>query len=198
MVLFGILLLDPSCKKLCVPASYSFRINNCMIQPDKDSINIGDTLYFNSVFSTTMINLTDGKNIDYSSADNMGDILGVGELIGQNTISDAVKYFSYIPMVGKIYTDSSVDPFRVKQTSYSEENGYYILKFGIVPQKSGIYIFSIADMPDVVRKCARSSIIMQFSSSINNHLYYLKDIYYGGGPIIYSGDPTHTYSFKVK
>jgi hypothetical protein len=65
-----------------------------------------------------------------------------------------------------------------------------------VPNKKGIYALSIADMPDVVANCARSAIILKFSSTIDRHLHYLKDIYYGGGQID-SLDSTHSYCFKV-
>lgn len=196
LLIFGVLVAISGCHKLCSPSHYVFNADGCILQPNKDSIHIGDTLFFTSSTPTLMINLGDGKKIDYSSAVNFGSDLGVAELTGVNTAGDAVSYFSYVPQKGEIYTDPKLSPGRVKQLKYVIQNGSYELSFAIVPNKKGIFGISIADMPDVVADCARSSISLKFSSNINNHLHYLKDIYYGGGQIN-ALDSTHTYCFKV-
>ena len=190
------LLINSACHKLCVANHYIFNIDNCIIQPDKDNINVGDTLFFTSITSTTMVNQSDGRSINYSSADNLGSVLGVAELIGTNSSNDAVNSFLYIPMKGRIYTDPTLSPNRVKQLNYIEESGYYKLSFAVVAQRKGVYGLSIADMPDVVRNCDRSVIAMKISENVDSHLHYLRDIYYGGGPIN-SLDSTHAYCFKV-
>ncbi len=196
LILIGNCFINSGCHKLCVPNYYNFHIDSTVIKPTQDSIVIGDTLFFESTTSTRMINESDGKLVDYSGADNLGSVLGVGELLGLSQIGDAVNYFSYLPIKGQIYTDNHLSPNRVKQILFAEENDSYKLSFAIVPQKKGIYALSIADMPDVVRKCDRSVISMKFSPNINNHLHYLKDIYYGGGAVD-PLDSTHSYCFKV-
>jgi len=196
LILTGCFFINSGCHKPCVPNHYNFQIDSTSIKPAKDSITIGDTLFFESITSTSMTNKSDRKLINYSGADNLGSVLGIGELVGLNQIGDAVNYFSYIPIQGKIYTDNQLSPNRVKQIIFIEENGSYNLRFAIIPQKKGIYVLTIADMPDVVRKCDRSVISMNFNLSLNNHLRYLKDIYYGGGQIN-PLDSTHAYCFKV-
>ena len=84
----------------------------------------------------------------------------------------------------------------VKQTVYKEQNGFYKLKFALIPNRPGIYGISIDDLPNVARECDRAAIVMEFSPDLDKHLHYLKDIYYGGGTIA-SFDSTHVYCFKV-
>ena len=196
ILFFCWLMVNYGCNKLCTPNHFVFNATGCVIQPNKDSIRIGDTLFFSSSIPTLMTNLDDGKKIDYSAAVNFGSILGVAEPTGVNTSSGAIDYFSYIPQKGEIYTDPTLSPNIVKQTKYIEQNGNYILSFAIVPKRKGIFFITIADMPDVVKDCARSGITLKFSSAIDSHLHYLKDIYYGGGQIS-ALDSFHVYSFRV-
>lgn len=65
----------------------------------------------------------------------------------------------------------------------------------VIPKKKGIYTLGTSDMPDVVKNCDRSAITMNITNK-NSHLHYIKDIYYGGGPIN-PLDSTHSYCFKV-
>ncbi len=184
------------CRIACVPNHYTFKIDNCIFQPNKDSIKVGDTLFFTASTLTTMVNQSDGKSIDYSGAANLGSALGVTELVGPNIANDAVNAFSYLPIKGQIYSDAAASPNRIKQIKFQEENGNYKLSFVVVAKKRGIYALNIADMPDVVRKCDRSAISMTFPSSLDVHLHYLKDIYYGGGQIN-PFDSVGVYCFKV-
>ena len=127
----------------------------------------------------------------------MGDVLGVKEITGLNGKSGAIPYFSIVPEIGKVYTDSTVpSPDMVKQTEYQEQNGFYKLKCGLIPHRPGIYGISIADLPNVAKECDRAAIVMEFSPDLDKHLNYIKDIYYGGGTVP-SFDSTHGYCFKV-
>ena len=191
-----ILFISSGCHKLCTPNYYNFAINNTIFYPELDSITIGDTLFFKSATPTDLINLSDGKQIDYSNSPNFGSIIVFTELIGINQSNDAVGDFTIIPIKGKIYTDSSApSPGRVKQAIYAEENGEYILSFALISKKKGIYCLSTGDMPDVVKHCDRATILMNITDT-NSHLHYLKDIYYGGG-IVNHLDSTHNYCVKV-
>ena len=196
LLIFGMLVIISGCHKLCSTNHYVFNANDCIFQPSKDSIKIGDTLFFSSITPTLMTNLDDGKKVDYSSAVNFGSVLGVAELIGINAANGAVSYFTFISQKGEIYTDLKLSPGRVKQLKYIKINGNYELSFAIVPNKKGIFGISFSDMPDVVADCARSAVTLKFSSTFNTHIHYLKDIYYGGGQIN-SLNSTYTYCFKV-
>lgn len=191
----AIIFIATGCGKLCHRNYYNFNIASTTFSPSKDSLKLGDTVFLNSKTPTKMINISDGKEIDYSNSSNFGSVLGVGELIGINDTKDAVMNFNFIPIKGQIYTDNGPAPGRAKQVKFLEENGYYILSIGIVPQKKGIYILSTADMPDVVKNCSRAAITMKITN-VDPHLHYLQDIYYGGGQI-YPLDSTHAYCFEV-
>jgi hypothetical protein len=60
---FGVLVTISSCHKLCSPSHYVFNADDCIIQPNKDSVHIGDTLFFTSSTPTLMTNLGDGKKL---------------------------------------------------------------------------------------------------------------------------------------
>ena len=191
-----ILLFFVACHKPCVPNHYTFSIDSVLFTPAEDSIRIGDTVFFESATPTKMMDNSNGRTIDYSGVNNFGSILGIGEIIGINNIKDAVDSFSFKPIKGSIYSDSKFSPTRVKQIKYIEENGYYRLSIAIIALKRGVYIISTSDMPDVVRKCDRSIITMKINNNTDQHLHYLKDIYYGSAQMN-SLDSTHAYCFKV-
>jgi hypothetical protein len=197
IVIFGILFINSGChKSFCTPHHYNFSINNTIFYPELDSMAVGDTLFFKSETPTNLINIADGKAIDYGKASNFGSIIGFTELVGLNQTNGAVDDFIIISNKGKIYTDNSVpSPDRVKQAIFAEENGEYLLSFAVIPQKKGIYALGTGDMPDVVKNCDRSAISMKITN-VDPHLHYIKDIYYGGGPIN-PLDSTHSYCFKV-
>jgi hypothetical protein len=167
-----------------------------MFYPQRDSIQVGDTIYFLSHSSTHLKNLSTGQNIDYSKSVNFGTAIGAIELSTPNTQIGAVHDFTWVQIKGKVFTDSSIpSPDIVKQAFFAEENGQYVLSFAIVALKKGLFSFSVADMPDVVKNCDRAGIGIKITNS-DNHLYYLKETYYGGGTIA-SIDSTHNYCFKV-
>lgn len=191
-----VLLFFVACHKPCVPNHYTFSIESVLFTPNKDSIRIGDTVFLESVTPTKMMDNANGRTVDYSGANNFGSTLGIGEIIGINNIKDAVDSFSFKAIKGSIYSDPKLSPTRVKQIKYLEENGYYRLSIAIIALKRGVYIISTSDMPDVVRKCDRSTIAMKISNNADQHLHYLKDIYYGSTQID-PLDSTHAYCFKV-
>lgn len=64
-----------SCHKRCIPANYALTGGISTISPDKDSILIGDTLWFNSSFPVKLKYPNAGGNdslvIDLSGASNV-------------------------------------------------------------------------------------------------------------------------------
>lgn len=192
-----ILLFNSGCHKfLCTRHYYSFSIDTTLLYPLKDSIAVGDTIYFLSRTSTHLKDLSTGQSIDYSKSVNFGTAIGATELSMPNTQRGAVDDFKWIPIRGKVFTDNSIPSSDVvKQGIFAEENGQYILAFAIVPTRRGIFSLSVADMPDVVKDCDHAGITMKLTTT-DNHLHYLKETYYGGGPIA-SIDSTHIYCFKV-
>lgn len=62
-------------------------------------------------------------------------------------------------------------------------------------QKVGTYCLSIIDIYEARKNCDKISVEIKMENN-DNHLHYLKDIYYGGGEIA-PLDSTHTYCFKV-
>lgn len=194
---FGFLFTNCSCHKfLCTRHNYNFSIDTTVFYPQRDSIHVGDTLYFSSYTSTTFKNIDDGQSIDYSKADNFGGIIGAIELSEPNIEKGAIGDFTWIALKGKVYTDNKVpSPEIVKQAIFTEEDGLYILSVAIIPLKKGIYSLSTGDMPDVVKNCDRATVTMKITNT-DAHLHYLQETYYGGGPVN-KLDSTHTYNFKV-
>jgi len=181
---------------LCTKHYYNFSIDTTLFYPQQDSIPVGDTLYFLSTTSVRFKNSGNGQIIDYSNADNFGSAIGAIELSKPNIEIGAVDDFKWIILKGKVYTDSSVpSPDQVKQAIFAQDNGLYIISVAIIPLKTGLYSFSTDDLPDVVKNCDRAAITMKITNT-DNHLHYLRDTYYGGGPVD-ELSATHTYSFKV-
>ncbi len=196
-ICFGFLTINCSCHKLaCSKQFYNFYIGTTLFYPQNDSIHIGDTLYFLSHTNSNLKDVNTEQIIDYSKADNFGSTIDAIELTIPNAKVGAVNDFNWIGIKGKIYTDNGTpSPDIVKQITFEEENEQYILSFAVIPLKTGIFSISTSDLPDVVKNCNRASITMKITNT-NNHLYYLKKTYYGGGPIA-SIDSTHTYNFRV-
>lgn len=82
-----------------------------------------------------------------------------------------------------------------KTIKYSQDQDIYDFSFGIIPMKRGIYCLTIIDIYQAMKKCDKISVSIVMTNN-ESHLYYLSEIYYGGG-VIDATDLTHSYCFKV-
>ncbi|HEY2721436.1 MAG TPA: hypothetical protein VGI82_06915 [Chitinophagaceae bacterium] len=186
-----------SCHKLCIPAQYDSTGGVATISPDLDSVRVGDTLLFNSIILTEVRysqGASDSGTYNLSGAKNVATDIHLTSPTGFNQQVGAVDSFLFLPKKGAIVTNE-LDPTAAKSISYVEENGNYIFQLGIIAQKKGIYFFDVIDIYQAMKKCDKISVTVLLNNA-DNHLHYLKDIYYGGGAIS-PIDSTHTYCFKV-
>jgi hypothetical protein len=182
--------------KSCVEANYSFAFQSQII-PDRDSINIGDTIYLISSFPTKLKDQNTSIEINYSEANNLGSTLGVGELInGDSFPKDAIFNFSYISVKGRIYNDRNVaSPDGVQQLVYEELNGNYELKVGLITLKKGIYVLGIGDGLGIGRRaCEKASFFISLGNT-SQHIYFYQN--WRPGYILTESDLKHIYCFKV-
>ena len=195
-ILFLIVLI--SCHKLCITSQYNFNGGVANIFPDKDSIHIGDTLWFSSSIPVnlkyTSGNSSDSIYYSLSGAKNMITDFHLTTPLGINSQVGAIDSFSFISIKGSIQLNPLI-PHAGKTISYVEEGANYLVTFAIVAQKKGVYFLNIIDIYQAEKKCDKISVVIMMNNA-DNHLHYLKDIYYGGGPIN-PLDSTHSYCFKV-
>ncbi len=187
---------DPPCFN--PDPSYSFAVT-AHFTPDKDSIQIGDTLYLVSEFPSTMIPIGGQEPVGYTHSTGIGNSLGIVELTETSKRSaDAVNSFDYINVDGLIYNSKDIpSPGRFQQLKYKEVSDKYLLKVGFIPKKKGIYLIGIGSGLSNGRKTGDKCTKASFQTTLTNkdpHLYYYED--WSGLPM----DPFATnisYLFKV-
>jgi hypothetical protein len=178
----------------CRESIYSFAIA-IKAYPDKDSINIGDTIWLEINEPTTLNDIQTGRMIDYSGAANLGTAIGIAELISANTTNTAGNtFFKFFIADGKEILRSDTNKFR--EYSFIEISNRYEFKLGLIPQKKGVYKMFISNASNVFRttnKCTKAGFGITFKDT-DQH-FYLNEVSFPG--IILSGK-NGVYFFKVK
>ena|ERR1017187_6612432 len=192
-----------SCHKPCIPASYALTGGLSTFLPDKDSIHIGDTLWFSSSFPVnlkyTNFGGTDSGVVDLSGATNVGTDIHFNSSPKKDTITGALNSFFIIPVIGQAEVNS-FSPDAAETITFKEEQGYYRASFAMVAQKKGVYCITILDMYELIKKCTTASVTIPISSTVNQHLNYLDSVYFPGSiyePSIPIFELTHDYCFTV-
>lgn len=175
-VLALVVLINSGCPRPCIDAHYAFSIQS-QFTPDKDSINIGDTIFLTSATPIKMKDTNSGSEINYSNAKNFGSNLYVVKLLSNSTaINDAVFDFDYFSIKGRVYNDTSIpSPNRVQQLSYQESNSSYEVKIGIIPRNKGIYFLSVGNGLSTGRSKNRNCEKAEINITLNNtnqHFYF--------------------------
>jgi hypothetical protein len=175
-----------SCKRLLCSnqVQYLFYRGNTSVYPNNDSVNVGDTIWFNSTIPEKLKWVTvngDSVTEDFSNASDMVTNLNMSELIGQNDFRGAVDSFEFLPLKGEI-NPIPATPGLGKAAQYAKISSSYVCSFAIVPKKKGIYLIQILDIFKATKKCTNASVQIVYSGD-DQHLHYLKDIYYGGLPL---------------
>lgn len=200
VLLIGITIMCNRCRHPC-PMEVSYNFNASLdIRSGREYVRIGDTIFFESIVPSEMRNTSDNALINFSGSKNFGSTLRIGRLVHDSaTIIDAVAWFDYYPIEGKIFTSNNNAPDRVKQLLYNEKDDSFILKFGLIPKDTGIFLVAVSDAINVTRnkgKCERANIEITITNR-NKHLDYLQDLYYQDHPMAET-DKTHAYCFVVK
>jgi hypothetical protein len=187
-----------ACHKPCLPAKYSFTGGTASVFPDKDSIQIGDTLWFATSLPLTYKYWNGGADssvYNLSGATNVATDIHLTALIGPNQLVGAIDSFLFTPATKGSYRTHSLIPQAGKTITYAQGSNSYDFSFGIIAQKKGIYCLTIIDIYQAMKNCNKISVVVEMKNT-DSHLHYLRDIYYGGGNID-QVDLTHSYCFKV-
>jgi hypothetical protein len=182
------------CHKPCNEPDYNFSVFEAF-SPERDSMNIRDTLFLNCEIPKMEKDINTGKVIDFSNLGNLGDNLVISDISKfRDAKREAADSFLYINIYGKIYSDNN----GAKQFQFMETDSSYRLKVGLILLKSGSYVFTIPDAIGVYRnghvKCGVGNYAV-LNSNMKKHLYLFEDLW---GPIISVYDKNRSYCIKVK
>jgi hypothetical protein len=180
-----------SCGKPCHEPDHNFRIFDSFF-PEKDSIKIGDTLFFTCIILKMETDIDTHVLINFSNLDNLGNNLIVSDISKFNQQRNAADSFSFFNVYGEIYSDQ----YSAKQLKFEESDTSYSLKVGLIALKAGRYIFTLPDAPGIYRKghlkCGRGNFEI-LNSNVDKHLYLFENIW--GQLSTY--DSLHSYCIKV-
>lgn len=190
-----------ACGKLgrgCADTKFVFQ-SGIRAYPDRDSVHIGDTIWFEANVPTSLTDTKTNQVIDYSGAVNMGTYIALDRLTGGSIANPSGVYaageFNYVLITGQEFTNTF--PQRTRNFLFTETNKQYSLKFGIVPQKKGIYFAGIGNPANVSRKsdpCTKAGYSIKFINT-NQHLYFYQND--RPGYVIQGLELTNAYCFKV-
>lgn len=192
--------LFATCKKHkgeCIGNAYSLK-EKWNILPEKDSINVGDTLIFTSTFSNRPYDFNSSTNVDFSGSALVGTSFFIRSINGFNNLKDAVDSFDFFTISGKLEQNSSA-PKRTKDIFWLEENNMYKIKFGMIAKKRGDYSFVSPNATGKLNKqntCESGAGIILNNSNIKNNAYLFYPYY--GGPFIPLDDSAHLFCIRVK
>ncbi len=181
----------------CSDNIYSFNSDSAKVYPDKDSIQVGDTLWLEASTPTTVKDSTTGKTVDYANAENMGIAISM-LLFNENSTSNpnptyGLSDFDFAIKEGSYYTSNQY----ANNYLYDEANGYYNFKIAVIAHQTGLYALSISDAINVYRKddkCTKASFSITFQQT-DQHLYLYQNLY--PNQEISEYERTHLYCFKV-
>jgi hypothetical protein len=192
------LIIVSSCHKPCMPRQFTLNGGTVSISPDKDSIHVGDTLWFICSVPANLkyyvSNISDSGSYNITGATNFRTDFHLTTPVGVGLQDDAIDSFSFILGQGSAQPEP-LAPGSAKTISFALNSDKYIVSFGMVAKKKGIYVLIILDIYQAMIDCDKLSVTI-LMNNIDEHLHYLQDIYFGGQPID-ALDATHSYCFKV-
>lgn len=121
----------------CTENIYSFNLG-IKAYPDKDSSEVGDTLWLEVNEPTTLKDFRSGNDIDYSGAENLGSVISFHELSTDRQLTiPAIAKFNYNLQKG--VERNVLDPSFEKQYLFIEEGKFYKFKLGLIAREKGIF-----------------------------------------------------------
>lgn len=174
----------------CDKTIYTFQIG-VKAYPDKDSVQVGDTIWFeiNEPVSFTDINTND--TVNYSGAVNLGSALGFGRYIKINDAIEAANDFDYILISGSEVPNPNTS--QIREFLFIQQSNHYIFKLGIIPKDTGVFGVGFSNAQNVYRnnnKCTKADFLIHFKNT-NQHFYLNPNI---SGTVEL---PEGSYFFKV-
>ncbi|MEP7229636.1 MAG: hypothetical protein ABI691_05260 [Ginsengibacter sp.] len=195
--LIGLFLIFFGCRKPCTKNHYDFN-GTSVFSPEKDGINIGDTIWFNSIISIKNLDTKSNQIIDYSGASNVSTQINFNTANSTDPTIGSIDSFKFIKGKGEISINTNF-PQASMAVTYVEEKDNYLLSFGIIAIKKGVYVITEVDLENSYKKCSDAYVTITLNN-INKHQHYLDSTYYPNSP--YGNTiplivQTHSYCFKV-
>jgi hypothetical protein len=192
----SLFLIKCDCKKLqidCTKIKYNFQLP-MNAYPDKDSINIGDTIWLEIDESTILKDSISSSNIDYSGTENLGTVISFNKLITVGKLEYAIDKFKITVLKGQKLKQSNIDA----EYSFSEENRRFKFKLAIVPEDSGIFRMILSNSNNTYRKndeCTKANFNIEFKDTQLHGYYYNV---FDPNVVIDTSNKGNVYYFKVK
>ena len=194
LIFCGAISVFGHCKKNCATVFYNFELG-IRAYPDRDSVNIGDTIFFEIDEPVTLNDAGTGLLITYNQTKNLGTAISFAELISTNVVNQ----FANNDFKIKLFKGVDVarpDTNRYREYLFAEVNQRFQFKIGVIPQKKGVYKMFVSNSANVSRendKCAKANFAINFKNT-NQHLY-LNEISFPGVILPAGGG---VYLFRVK
>lgn len=180
----------------CPTSTYSFGID-ARVYPDKDSINIGDTIWAEINAPDVFVDRNSNQQISFGNAANMGTNMGFQKLISNSPpqIEGAINKFKFLLVEGTFVPNPHpiIEDTILKNFIMKDINGKYLFRLAIIPQDTGTFRFNFGNFVGVYRQnnpCPKADFITTIIGT-NQH-YYL----FPGGIGIPPGGPD--YCFYVR
>ncbi len=192
----SLFLIKCGCKKLqidCTQIRYNFQLP-VKAYPDKDSINIGDTLYLKIDESSILRDSISSSNIDYSGTENLGTVITFNKLVAVGKLEYALDKFKISVVKGQKLKQSDIDV----EYSFLEEDGRFKFEIAVIPQNSGVFRIIISNSNNTYRKndkCTKANFNIKFKDT-QLHAYYYN--VFDPNAVINTSNIGNVYYFKVK
>jgi hypothetical protein len=177
---------------------YSFE-GSYRAYPALDSIHINDTIWLESTVPVQLYDFVSNQTVDFSRAENLGFAANYIEMTGGDVQNPggipAANNFTNVLIKGIEIPSPNLEQTRVFR--FTEENGNYFLKLGIVPKKKGLFLLGFGNSTNVhtkANKCIKAAFAFAFTDT-QQHLYLYEQS--RPGYVLTGSDRAHLYAFKV-
>jgi hypothetical protein len=183
----SLFLIKCDCKKLqldCTKVQNEF-VLPVKSYPNKDSINLGDTIFLEINESISFVDIRTNQTITFNGAENLGSAIGfqMYDSVTKNWL-DAVDQFFFFLTKGRESANTNNKLY--KEYLFSEQNGLYLFKLGVVPKQNGLFRLVFSNSNNTYRKddkCTKANFTINFKET--NHNRHLVGY---TGPDVQGGD----------
>jgi hypothetical protein len=164
---------DKNGSKPCRGGRYSFTATS-EFSSQKEVYNVGDTIFLNSSFPKSLINLISNQTVDYSNSITITGNLAIGLLDSTNNlILDALSKFKIVNFNG--ITNPIPNSPNGGLNIFYEEEANYNFKIGLVCLAKGIYRFGLTNLGSqglVGKDCTNAGFNMTVTNNNKNLLLF--------------------------
>src|SRR5699024_6572266 len=139
--------------------------------PDKDSIHVGDTIWFEINEPVRLSDINTKEKINYGGAVNLGSAIGFGNYTRSNSVKTAANSFKYILDKGTKVRNPNIE--QIRDFRFIQQGNRYLFKLGVIPQDTGVFGVGFSNAQNVYRKddeCTKALFIINFKNT-NQHYY---------------------------